>query len=157
MATIRTLIDEFRTIATASTAIAYFDYWDDNVENSKRAKDYPALFIDRQVEVAAIDMVSNKTTYRVVFTFADLFHRGAETNTHVNEDAQLDLETIYFQFWNEFKDRTQTTNASSFQVPDFAGGNYAFKQFNERLNTLVVTLEFVMPISCNPGTFNYDS
>lgn len=153
--TITQLITELETIAQAQTGLNGLVYGELMEINNQRNKDYPLLFIDRNVRIDAMNLKTRQRVYHLKLSFFDRYPRPEEMST-ASEAKQRDLEVLAEQFMHEFMERYKANGYPwKIENEDRVVGNWHYRKHHDRLIELSYTLQIRCQGECLAGTFNY--
>lgn len=154
MATIKTIIDELNTVATAFSSVKTFIFDEIAAINDTVDKTYPVILVDsRDVNFTDINynnvfLPKNKSFTLRLFLF-DTFFDDIDKQT-----KYASLMTIGDQFLAEVKKRA----VNNYQGVSFKSGNNGFevdKLHNDSLVQIVYNLTFTVENECTEGVFAY--
>lgn len=149
------LINELETIAQAQTGLNGLVYGEPFEINNQRNKDYPLLFIDRNVSIEGMNLKTRQRVYQLKLTFFDSYPRPEET-TVASETKQRDLEVLAEQYLQEFKARYKAEGYPwKIENEEKLVGNWQYRKHQDRLIELNYTLLIRCQGECLAGTFNY--
>lgn len=149
------LITELETIAQAQQGLNGLIYGEPFEINNQRNKDYPLLFIDRNVRIEGMNLKSRQRVYQLKLTFFDRYTRPEEAST-ASEHKQRDLEVLAEQFLHEFKSRYKANGLPwKIENEEKIVGNWQYRKHQDRLIELSYTLPIRCQGECLAGTFNY--
>jgi hypothetical protein len=160
MATIKTIVDELNTIATAFTSVNTFIFDEIGEINNDVSKTYPAILVDsRSVNSVSEGFNSNylprKKTFSLKIYFLDTY-KQAEKDTTDRQTQYAALETIADQFLAEVKRRTMTSSDhAGFEFQAGANGFTVDQVHNDNLAQVFYDITFVAKQICSTGTFAY--
>lgn len=151
--TITSLITELETITQAQTGLQGMVYGEQFDVNNQRTKDYPLLFVDRNVRIDAMNLKTRQRVYHFKLTFIDRYPRPEEL---ASETKGVDLETLAEQFLHEFKERYKAAGLPwKIENEEKLVGNWQYKKHQDR----IIELEYHVPIraqgKCLADNFNY--
>ena len=153
--TITQLISEIETIAQAQVGLNGLMYGEPFEINNQRNKDYPLLFIDRNVRIEGMNMKTRQRVYQLKLSFFDRYPRPEEIAT-ASETKQRDLEVLAEQFLFEFKARYKANGYPwKIENEEKVAGNWQYRKHQDRLIELTYTLQIRCQGECLAGTFNY--
>nr|MBI1231420.1 hypothetical protein [Cytophagales bacterium] len=149
------LITELETIAQAQQGLSGLMYGEPYEINSQRNKEYPLLFVDRNVRIEGMNLKTRQRVYQLKLTFFDRYTRPDEAAI-VSEQKQRDLEVLAEQFLHEFKSRYKVGGFPwKIENEEKIVGNWHYRKHQDRL----IELSYMLPIRCQgeclAGTFNY--
>lgn len=149
------LITELDTIAHAQLGVNGLLYGEPFDINNQRNKDYPLLFIDRNVRIEAMNLQTRQRVYLLKLTFFDRYTRPEESLVE-SEQKQRDLEVLAEQFLHEFKSRYKTKGFPwKIENEEKIVGTWLYRKHQDRLIELSYTLPIRCQGECLAGTFNY--
>ena len=158
MATIKTIVDELNTIATAFSSVNSFYFEEIAYINDDIAKTYPAILVNsRSVDYVSDSFDNNYLSRAKTFTLQLFFldtYKQSEQDTTDKQTKYGALETIADQFLAELKRRT----IESYLDFDFnigASGFQVDKVHNDELVQLTYTASFTVKNKCTNGSFSY--
>ncbi len=164
MAQIDSVVDEFRTIATAFTGIETFDYEHITALNTKYDQSQKPLFLLQKKPPTVIQPTEDHSfkTYTLTFGIYDDYNRDEKSTTDF-EDKEAEIEQKMEQFIQQFIARsigetTQVTTPQPWMVIETALNLDVEKIYPIAKGQLIAT-EATMTVrvdsSCIAGTFNY--
>ncbi|CAN5355118.1 hypothetical protein BH09BAC1_BH09BAC1_24360 [soil metagenome] len=149
------LITELETIAQAQVGLNGLVYGEPFEINNQRNKDYPLLFIDRNVRIEGMNLKTRQRVYNLKLSFFDRYPRPEEIATP-SENKQRDLEILAEQFLQEFKERYKAQgNHWKIENEEKLLGNWQYRKHQDRLIELNYKLQIRCQGTCLAGTFNY--
>jgi len=149
------LITELETIAQAQTSLNGLVYGEPFEINNQRNKDYPLLFIDRNVRIEGMNLKTRQRVYTLKLSFFDRYPRPEELTTD-SETKQRDLEVLAEQFLHEFKERYKANGYPwKIENEEKLVGQWQYRKHQDRLIELNYTLPIRCQGECLAGTFNY--
>ncbi len=153
--TITQLITELGTIAQAQTGLNGLVYGEPVEINSQRNRDYPLLFVDRNIRIEGMNLKTRQRVYNLKLSFFDRYPRPEEITT-ASETKQRDLEILAEQFLQEFKERYKA-NGHPWKIEneEKLTGNWQYRKHQDRLIELTYNLQIRCQGECLAGTFNY--
>lgn len=152
---IETLIQEYRTIATAQQGLESFEYGPLQSANTNRSRTYPMLLVDEQVQLESMDLNNRQRVYVFRLHFMDTYHRVAAQNT-AKEAKQQSLEDMAEGFLQEFRVRYKQ-RAMPWKVHNGATitGTWGFNKYNDKLLQLSYEVSVLVQGACTSPTFSY--
>lgn len=152
---IETLIQEYRTIATAQQGLDSFEYGPMQSVNANRSRTYPMLLVDEQVQLESMDLNNRQRVYLFRLHFMDSYHRVEEQST-ATEDKQQSLEDIAEGFLQEFRARYKQ-QALPWKVHNgtTVSGTWGFSKYNDKLMQLSYEVKVLVQGACNTPIFAY--
>ena len=152
---IETLIQEYRTIATAQQGLESFEYGPLQSANANRARTYPMLLVDEQVQLESMDLNNRQRVYVFRLHFMDTYHRLEERST-AKELKQQSLEDIAEGFLQEFRARyKQQSLPWKVHNGTTVTGTWGFNKYNDKLMQLSYEVSVLVQGNCNSPTFVY--
>ncbi len=149
------LITELETIAQAQNGLNGLMYGEPFDINNQRNKDYPLLFIDRNVRIEGMNLKTRQRVYQLKLSFFDRYTRPDETAL-ASENKQRDLEVLAEQFLHEFKERYKANGYPwKIENEEKVVGNWQYRKHQDRLIELNYTVLIRCQGECLAGTFNY--
>jgi hypothetical protein len=158
MATIKTIIDELNTIATAFSSVNSFIFDEIGEINDDISKTYPALLINsRDVNFTNenfndVYLPRKKTITLQMFLF-DTYKESEQVTTD-RQTKYANLLTIGDQFLAEVKRRSMEEHLG-FEILTGSNGFEVDKLHNDNLVQVFFNLTFTAKQDCTVGTFNY--
>lgn len=153
--TITQLINELETIAQAQQGLNGCMYGEPVEINNQRNKDYPILFIDRNIRIEGMNLKTRQRVYLLKLSFFDRYPRPEEITVD-SEAKQRDVEILAEQFLQEFKDRYKANGYPwKIENEEKVAGQWQYRKHQDRLIELTYNLQVRCQGECLAGTFNY--
>lgn len=158
MATIKTVIDELNTIATAFSSVNTFVFDELSSINDDISKNYPVILVNsRSVDYTLNEFnnsyLPNKKSVTLQIFFFDTYKEAQQATTD-KQTKYAALELIADQFLAEVKRRT-INNYLGFDLVTGSNGFEVDKVHNDNLVQISYNVTFTLQNICTTGTFSY--
>jgi hypothetical protein len=159
MATIKTVIDEFQTIANAFTGVEEFMYDRPSHINGRLNEQYPLILVNSSPNHTRGDVNNSFLPRKKRFTlnvFCYDTYNEDEKSTTTLQTKQANVDELLDQYIAEVM-RRNVSGSNGFYLSDQSNinGFVAHDVHNGRFVQSTYTINVYLDSECNTGTFNY--